>query len=269
MKFYDYNGYKNISMDYKKKIDEAVNELKKFSPRILSWNEPVDPELMRRFESRFEVKLPEDYKYFLSITNGFSLMGDEVLGMFDAEKKYDLFMAYQIEHFEVIVPQYRQLIPFSPDGGGNFYCFDTRVETNCGHSNQIVFWYSNYEYNESDPPEITHQSLADFIKNWIIAQALDRSNNNNDEKPADKDAERDMDTVGHSFILESPNENKIDRNLLIPPLVPGQAPVFKEDGTPVELHYERQGSKLYFKEMHWREHRGKDICGNCQNTISG
>ena len=53
-----------------------------------------------------------------------------------------------------------------------FYCFDTRVETNGGSSNQIVFWYSNYEYSESDPPEITHQSLADFIKNWIIALTL-------------------------------------------------------------------------------------------------
>ena len=72
-----------------------MNELKKFSPRVLSWHEPVGPELIERFESKFEVKLPKDYKYFLSITNGFSLMGDEVLGMVDTEKKYDLFMAYQ------------------------------------------------------------------------------------------------------------------------------------------------------------------------------
>ena len=127
-------------MDYKKRIDEAVNELRKFSPRILSCHNPVDPELIERFESRFKVKLPKDYKYLLSITNGFSLMGNEVFGMTDQEYGDDLFSVYQFEHFEVIVPQYNYLIPFSPDGGGNFYCFDTRVETNGGSSNQIVFF---------------------------------------------------------------------------------------------------------------------------------
>ncbi|MGP1535871.1 SMI1/KNR4 family protein [Prevotella heparinolytica] len=38
------------------------------------------------------------------------------------------------------------MIPFSPDGSGNFYCFDTKVKTKNGDSNQIVFWYSNYIY---------------------------------------------------------------------------------------------------------------------------
>ena len=159
-------------MDYRKGIDEVIGVLKTFPSRMLGWNAPVEVGLINRFESIFSVKLPDDYKYLLGITNGFYLGGSDILGIIDEEKKYDLFMAYQIEHFEVIVPQYKHLIPFSPDGGGNFYCFDTRVETNGGSSNQIVFWYSNYEYSESDPPEITHQSLADFIKNWIIALTL-------------------------------------------------------------------------------------------------
>lgn len=53
-------------------------------------------------------------------------MGDEVLGI--AKNKYDLVNAYQFEHYEVINPQYEYLIPFSPDGFGNSYCFDTRIK---------------------------------------------------------------------------------------------------------------------------------------------
>lgn len=166
----------------KKEMDEVVAELKKFTSRVLEWNAPVDPVLIGRFESRFGLKLPEDYKYLLGITNGFAVMGNEVLGMTDESYGTDLFNVYQFEHYEVIVPQYEYLIPFSADGFGNFYCFDTRVKTNGGDSNQIVFWYSNYEYSESDPPEVTHQGLADFIKDWIIVSNLEYYDYNGDKR---------------------------------------------------------------------------------------
>ena len=166
----------------KQEMDEVIVELQKFTPQVLDWRQPVDSVLIERFESRFNVKLPEDYKYLLNVTNGFSLMGDVVLGMTDEQYGEDLFSVYQFEHFEVVVPQYKHLIPFSPDGGGNFYCFDTHVKTNGGDSNQIVFWYSNYEYSESDPPEVTHQSLADYIKNWIIALTLEDYGYNGDRR---------------------------------------------------------------------------------------
>ena len=42
--------------------------------------------------------------------------------------------------------------------------------------------YSNYEYSESDPPEVTHQGLADFIKDWIIVSTLEDYDYNGDEK---------------------------------------------------------------------------------------
>ena len=116
----------------KKEMDEAIAELKKFTSRVSIWHDPVDLALIGRFESRFGLKLPEDYKYLLGITDGFAVMGDEVLGMTDESYSYDLFKVYQFEHYEVIVPQYEYLIPFSPDGFGNFYCFDTRVKTKGG-----------------------------------------------------------------------------------------------------------------------------------------
>ena len=75
----------------KKEMDEVITELKKFTSRVSTKHDPVDPALIGRFESRFGLKLPEDYKYLLGITNGFSVMGNEVLGMTDESYSYDLY----------------------------------------------------------------------------------------------------------------------------------------------------------------------------------
>ena len=52
-------------------------------------------------------------------------------------------------------------------------------------------------------------------------------------------------------------ENQIDRNLLDKPAKRGNAFVFKDDGTPVEIHHENQGANGPYKEMHRNDHRGK------------
>ena len=124
----------------KKEMDEVITELKKFTSRVSTKHDPVDPALIGRFESRFGLKLPEDYKYLLGITNGFSVMGNEVLGMTDESYSYDLFKVYQFEHYEVIVPQYEYLIPFSPDGFGNFYCFDTLHQLGFGVEESLLLF---------------------------------------------------------------------------------------------------------------------------------
>jgi RHS repeat-associated protein len=54
-----------------------------------------------------------------------------------------------------------------------------------------------------------------------------------------------------------PPEYKVSRDILNPPANPGDAPTFKEDGTPVELHHVGQSPTGPFQEMHWKEHRGK------------
>ena len=37
----------------------------------------------------------------------------------------------------------------------------------------------------------------------------------------------------------------------------GNAFVFKDDGTPVEIHHENQGANGPYKEMHRNDHRGE------------
>ncbi|WP_316931942.1 HNH/ENDO VII family nuclease, partial [Chryseobacterium vrystaatense] len=53
------------------------------------------------------------------------------------------------------------------------------------------------------------------------------------------------------------DENKIPRDSLDPPTKPGNAPTFKKDGKPVEIHHEGQKAEGPFKEMHPVDHRGK------------
>ena len=50
-------------------------------------------------------------------------------------------------------------------------------------------------------------------------------------------------------------KDKIPRNKLNPPKKPGNAPTFKKDGTPVEIHHKGQNPKGPFKEMHKNDHR--------------
>ncbi|MFY1048500.1 RHS repeat-associated core domain-containing protein [Chryseobacterium sp. GP-SGM7] len=54
-----------------------------------------------------------------------------------------------------------------------------------------------------------------------------------------------------------PDEDKIPRDSLNPPAKPGNAPTFKKDGKPVEIHHEGQNAEGPFKEMHPHDHRGK------------
>jgi len=159
------------------RIDLILRELYKFSPKVLTLGEPLkDTMIVDAFEKKHNLRLPNDYKYLLSIHNGIDLMGVSIYGFTGTE---NLETVYEFEHNEVIYPQYDYLIPFSPDGGGNFYCFDTR---NNNESCPVVFWTSNYEYNEDDQPELTHESFSDWIKEVLIEWTLESYNYDGSDK---------------------------------------------------------------------------------------
>ncbi len=109
--------------NYKLVIENIIMELKKISDNIVTLNPPINPILIVGFEKKYQLELPNDYKYLLSQSNGINLMGDEVLGITFSNYGYDLTSTYEFEHFNVQIPQFDYLIPFSPDGGGNFLLF--------------------------------------------------------------------------------------------------------------------------------------------------
>lgn len=128
------------------------------------------------------VSIPIDYisisnRFNLQSINGRQLYSNYLLTSQESISKAIISKDYilYLNRWKELLPklsQYEYLIPFSPDGFGNSYCFDTRIKTNQGFSNQIVFWQHDYEYSETDLPEITNNSLIDFINNWIIGNTL-------------------------------------------------------------------------------------------------
>ena len=127
-------------------VEKFSAEMNKFSPEASDFSEPAEPILIAAFEAATQVTLPTDYKLAISRSNGFSIMGDEVYGILEKNVPLSLDSVYRREHEEVRYPQSDYLAPFSSDGGGNFYCFDSRYRTSCS----VVFWVSNYQYTDTD-----------------------------------------------------------------------------------------------------------------------
>jgi len=165
----------------KNKIITIYNELQRFTKNIVLMNPPACVSQIQEFENQYGIQLPLDYKFLLSLSNGFNLMGDEILGI-SYKRKYDLFATYDYEHYEVSIPMPQYIVPFSPDGRGNFYCFDTHSPTYDGESCNIIFWCSNYLYTEYDQPEITHDNFSEFVLECIIGWTLEDYDYNGNPK---------------------------------------------------------------------------------------
>ena len=145
-------------------INDVIKQLKKFSVDVLEWKMPVGEEVVLSFEHKFDIKLPDEFVLLLKETNGFSLMGIEIVGFSTFNNEYGLEETYCFEHFDVenIMPNY--LIPFSPDGYGNHYCFDVK-------NHNIVFWEHDSDYTQNKPIVVC-KSLATFIQDIIIDEIL-------------------------------------------------------------------------------------------------
>lgn len=150
------------------KVEALIFELRRFSSAIIDLGGPANSTLISAFEQDNNVTLPNDYKLVIAQVNGFNLMGSEVYGVLGKAHPSSLEINYHYEHFEVKYPQPAYLVNFSPDGGGNFYCFDTRYQTQEGNSCPIVFWLSNYLYAENDAPEVVYDSFIDFVGEVVI-----------------------------------------------------------------------------------------------------
>jgi hypothetical protein len=163
-------------------VEAVVEELEKFASDICDQGKPVEPDLVAAFERATGLTLPADYRAVIACVNGFSVMGSEVYGLGGPDEPVSLEAVYYREHVEVYVPQPVYLVPFSSDGGGNFYCFDTRYPSTATGSCPVVFWVSNYLYTEADPPEIVYPSFLAFVQEVIIAWTLEGYDYNGNER---------------------------------------------------------------------------------------
>lgn len=159
----------------KEAVLHLINELNKFSPAIITLGGTITDSRIAEFEDAYRLTLPVDYKYFISKMNGFDLMGTEVYGIDGTcTSPNTLSNIYNFEHREVHVPMPDYLVPFSPDGGGNYYCFDTRITKN--DSCPVVFFQTHYIYQHGDAPEVTNDSFIDWVNEVAIGWTLDDYN---------------------------------------------------------------------------------------------
>lgn len=152
--------------------NDIIHELRKFSPKVVRFGEKINDDRIEQFERKFNLILPSDYKELMKTYNSIGLFGKTIYGISDSQEEETLASVYEREHHLVQIPQPLYLVPFSTDGGGNFYCFDTR-EIGPGQSVcPIVFWESNVTYTEEDP-EIVNDCFFDWVMDVFIGWTLD------------------------------------------------------------------------------------------------
>jgi hypothetical protein len=110
-----------------------------------------------------EHELPLDFQYFIKWSNGFSLFGTEILGIGNIQ--YDLLKTTHWEQNESnnLIPIF--LIPFSPVGNGDYYCFDLKDGLNEKGLCPIIYWQWNY--STKDNYEVVNESFVDWLKELI------------------------------------------------------------------------------------------------------
>lgn len=112
------------------------------------------------FEQNENIKLPTVYKEMVRIYDGGTLARNIFTyknnGSVD-ENCVGYFLCWQSEtlgHYYSYLqnvyndpPEFfpKKLIPFAPDGGGNYICFDYRI---CQENPPVVFWHHEVEENE-------------------------------------------------------------------------------------------------------------------------
>lgn len=154
-----------------KTIEELIQQLKLFSSELIDLHPSMDEVSIFKFEEKFGLQLPKDYRTFLKIHNGLSLIGATIYGIDDGSKSFSLEKCYFIEHDEVDNPMPQYFVPFSPDGMGNHYCFDLR---SCNlESCTIVFWQHDLIYDDENKPEVVNSNFPDWVDEAVINWTLE------------------------------------------------------------------------------------------------
>lgn len=162
------------------KCDEVLSELYKFSGDVLSLGQSFVDDRLERLETIAGYRLPLDFVYILQKHNSFSLLATRVFGMGQEFGDSSLDKIFHFEHEKVDNPMLPELLPFSPDGSGNHYCFDLSKMHNglC----PVLFWQHDYPYSGKDDIELCNANFAEWIQEVIINWTLEDTNYDGSQK---------------------------------------------------------------------------------------
>lgn len=141
-------------------IDSIIQRIQDFKEEYVECFDPISDDALQLAQENIPFQLPADYIRLLQFSNGILICGDEVLGI--NHKPFDLIKAYKTEHEATQMRMPSHIVPFAPDGRGNYYCFDAQ------QGNQIVFWVTNYQYSEEDKPEVVNFDFCDWFNEVMI-----------------------------------------------------------------------------------------------------
>lgn len=145
-------------------ILQLFSELKMYDDSVVLFEPPALDYQIAETENYIGVALPDEYKEFVRKSNGLEFGSEYILrvGNDIRPQAYSINEVYDFEHNQSSNPMPHNLIPFSPDGYGNHYCFDINQR------GVIVFWQHDYEYSDEDRPEIVYNSMEDMIQEVFI-----------------------------------------------------------------------------------------------------
>lgn len=143
-------------------------------------------EAILAFEKGYNIKFPQEYINLVRFHDGGTL--EKNIFIYQKEREVDangigFFLPWRKETLELegeyIIDQINNppeffpkgLIPFAPDGGGNYICFDYR---NCQENPPIVFWHHEVEENEGVfPLANSFEKFVDSLKSKDELEQLD------------------------------------------------------------------------------------------------
>ena len=160
--------------------ENVLNQLYKFTDELLFLGEPITDQRLIEFESRIGLELPIDFKYILAMHNSFSLSATEVLGFDKKFRGSSLENVYDFEHTEAGNPMFREFLPFSPDGTGNYYCLDLSRLENC--LCPVIFWQHDRLYSDKNDVETCNDNFVHWIREVMIKWTLEHTKYNGSEK---------------------------------------------------------------------------------------
>ena len=151
-------------------IYDTYDHLLKFDESLLSLGKPIQDDRLELFEKKFDLKLTEEFKYIFRKHNGFYL-GHEVLGLGKefGGNSLDKVYALMQPHFQKFTPN--KILPFSPDGAGNYYCLnlDNLQRESCS----VLFYQHDYDYQNFDDIEVCNTSFTEWVDQVCIGWTLE------------------------------------------------------------------------------------------------
>lgn len=147
-------------------IEAVSQKLMEFPDRVLDRGTPITDNRVEAFEHAIGFTLTDEFKFLVKRHNPASVSGTGIFGFGQEfggsafEKMYTMVTAT----YQDFIP--KTVVPFSPDGAGNYYCLD--LSRRQGETCPVVFYQLNFLYENLEDIETCHPSFAAWVSDVMI-----------------------------------------------------------------------------------------------------